>query len=172
MNRTAKLLLMFCAICNTSPGYGDTTTISLQPKIDDISQTVLQMPLLPGVTPDQAVTAMINKAADLNMPVISHQKISLQLHQQGIKSRHLEILQLCTPENAAAAIELNLHFAAYIPCRVTLVGDKNGQVWILMQNIDIRINNKLMNPASVEFAIRINQNLLSIVTAGINGMAP
>jgi uncharacterized protein (DUF302 family) len=152
--------------------YSDAASVIAQPRIDDVSQTVLQMPLRPGITPDKAVNAMINKAADLNMTVISHQKISAQLHQRGIKSRHLEILQLCRPENAATAIEFNLHFAAYIPCRITLVEDKNGQIWILVQNIDFQVNNKLMKPASVEFAIRINQDLLSIVTAGINGKEP
>jgi hypothetical protein len=31
---------------------------------------------------------------------------------------------------------------------------------------------KLMKPASVEFAVRINQDLLSIVAAGVNGKKP
>lgn len=181
MNRTIKrpliLCTILCALCHPALVVSETmtataTTAIATLKIDDISQTVLQMPLRPGITADIAVNAMLNKAAELNMSVSSHQKISAQLQQRGIESRHLEILQLCRPEDAATAIELNLHFSAYLPCRIILVEDKNGQIWILVQNIDFQINNRLMAPASVEFAIRINQDLLSIVTVGVNGKQP
>ncbi len=172
MNKIIKRLTIICAIFSPSLVYSETTTVMTTPVIDHISHTVIQIPLKPGVTPTHAVNAMISKASELNMSVSSHQKISEKLQQRGITSRHLEILQLCQPEKAATAIELNLHFAAYMPCRLTLVEDENGQIWILMQNIAFQVNNKLLQPASVEFAIRINQDLLSIVTAGVNGHKP
>lgn len=169
MNKFASLLIILYITLVPSLVYSGSSPAHPKPQIDDVSQTVLRVPLKQGVSVEKAVKAMISKAADLKMDVIAHQKISAQLYSRGIQSRHLEVLQLCRIEDAGKAIELNVLFAVYIPCSIALVEDGNGQIWILVRNIDFQVNNRLMEPASVELAIRINQDMLSIVTAGVNG---
>ncbi|MEA3302518.1 MAG: DUF302 domain-containing protein [Pseudomonadota bacterium] len=169
MIKVGKMMLLLCSACVPMAAYSETSTPRPDPRVVEVSQTVLLVPLKEGVTPQDAVDAMINKATELNTKLVSHLRISRELHSRGVKSRHLEVVQLCTPEDAAKAIELNLTFAGYVPCRIALVEDANGIVWATMQNLDFQIDGKLMQPASVELAIRINQQMLVILTAGVNG---
>ena len=169
MIKVGKIVLLLCSICVPSAAYSEKSGERPEPRVVEVSQSVLLVPLKEGVTPQEAVDAMINKAAELNIKLVSHLKISEELRSRGVKSRHLEVVQLCTPEDAGKAIELNLTFAGYVPCRIALVEDSEGIVWATMQNLDFQIDNKLMAPASVELAIRINQQMLVILTAGANG---
>lgn len=168
MNITKAILLLLCAVCLPATAYSESDG-ALGPKVVEVSQTVLQVPLKKGTSPQEAAEAMINKALEMNVKLVSHLKISEELKARGVASRHLEILQLCTPEDAGKAIDLNIVYAAYIPCRIALVEDSNGDFWAMMQNLDFQIDNKLMPPASIELAIRINQQMLMILTAGVSG---
>lgn len=169
MIKIGKMLLLLCIMCVPTAAYSETGGNRPQPRIVEVRQTVLLMPLKEGITPQEAVDSMMNKALELNVKLVSHLKISEELRSRGVNSRHLEVLQLCTPEDAGKAIELNLAFAGYVPCRIALVEDSEGIVWATMQNLDFQIDNKLMAPASVELAIRINQQMLVILTAGVTG---
>lgn len=169
MIKIGKIVLLLCIICVPTVAYSDKSGDRPEPRVVEVSQSVLLVPLKEGVTPQEAVESMINKATEMNVKLVSHLKISEELHSRGVKSRHLEVLQLCTPEDAAKAIELNLTFAGYIPCRIALVEDSDGIVWATMQNLDFQIDNKIMAPASVQLAIRINQQMLVILTAGVTG---
>lgn len=169
MIKVGKIMLLLCILCVPIAAYSEKSGERPDPRVVEVSQTVLLVPLKEGVTPQDAVDAMINKATELNTKLVSHLQVSRELHSRGAKSRHLEVLQLCTPEDAAKAIELNLTFAGYVPCRIALVEDANGVIWATMQNLDFQIDGKLMAPASVELAIRINQQMLVILTAGVNG---
>ena len=169
MIKVGKMLLLLCMVCAPMTAYSEKSGGRPEPKVVEVSQSVLMVPLKEGVTPQEAVDAMINKAAEMNTKLVSHLKISEELRSRGVKSRHLEVVQLCTPEDAGKAIELNLAFAGYVPCRIALVEDDAGIVWAIMQNLDFQIDNKLMAPASVELAIRINQQMLVILTAGVTG---
>lgn len=169
MNIMIRIVLLVCIICVSGAPLGAEKGGALLPKVVSVSQTVLQVPLNKGITAKEAADAMLNKALELNVKLVSHLKVSEELKGRGVDTRHLEILQLCTPEDAGKAIELNLVYAAYIPCRIALVEDRNGVVWAIMQNLDFQIDNKIMAPASIELAIRINQQMLIILTAGVTG---
>jgi uncharacterized protein (DUF302 family) len=142
---------------------------SPQVNMYEIGQTVLKMSLAEGVTPDAAVEAMNSKAVELNMKLVGHQNVGAELEARGIESPRLEIFQYCRPEDAVKMVRFNTIYAAYMPCRIALVQDSDGQYWLEMLNLDMIINAYELPAELQAIAITINGEMLSIITAGATG---
>jgi cytochrome c553/uncharacterized protein (DUF302 family) len=138
-------------------------------QISDIAQTVAQMEVRKGLKPEDAVQAMLSKAAELNMKLVGQQYVSKELEERGQKSPYLTILQFCDPEDAKTMVVHNPIYASYMPCRIALVQDKEGNYWLMMLSLDMLINSDLLPPEVAEIAIRVNQTMLEIMVAGATG---
>ncbi|MET0015315.1 MAG: DUF302 domain-containing protein [Sedimenticola sp.] len=137
--------------------------------IDNISQSVVKMGLMKGVTLPDASSAMISKATELNLKLVGHQFVHREMAARGVQTGHLEIIQFCNPEDAVKMVAMDPIYAAYMPCRIALVEDSEGREWLLMLNLDMLINSNNLPPELQEIAIRINQAMLAIMTAGATG---
>jgi uncharacterized protein (DUF302 family) len=135
----------------------------------EIGQTVLKIGLADGVSPDEAIEAMNSKAVELNMKLVGHQNVGAELEARGIDSPRLEIFQYCRPEDAIKMVKFNTLYAAYMPCRISLVEDSEGRHWLEMLNLDMVINAYELPPELQAIAITINGEMLSIITAGATG---
>ncbi|MEG7521994.1 MAG: DUF302 domain-containing protein [Chromatiales bacterium] len=138
-------------------------------EIISIYQSVVQMSLAKGVSVKDAGDAMSSKAAELNLRLVGRQKVHEQARSRGITSPHLEILQFCDPEDAVKMVLKTPLYSAYMPCRISLVEDKNGKAWLYMVNLDMLINNNTLHPDLQAIAIRVNQAMLAVMTAGATG---
>lgn len=154
-----------CCLLVVAPAWAATKKAP-EPINIDISQTVVKMPLADGVSVEEATQFLQSKAAELNMKIVAHQPVSKELQARGIDSGPLEIFQFCNPEDAYKMVQHNALFAAYMPCRIALVQDSEGKVWLMMLNLDILINNAPLTPELREMAVKINKNLLEIMKAG------
>ncbi|HHL19497.1 MAG TPA: c-type cytochrome [Thiothrix sp.] len=138
-------------------------------QITDIKQTVAKMELEKGVSIDDAVTAMISKATDLNMKLVGQQEVSKELEARGVEMPHLAIYQFCDPMDARTMVMSNPIFASYMPCRISVVEDKDKKVWLMMLNLDMLINSELLDTKVLDTAVRVNQAMLEIMVAGATG---
>ena len=135
----------------------------------DIEQSVIKQELAEGVTADDAIDAMQSKAAELNMKIVAHQPLSKELEARGIDSGRLEIFQFCNPEDAHEMVRFNPIFAAYMPCRIALVEDTEGRLWVMMLNLDMLINSTPLPPEIHDIAVRVNETLTTIINAAATG---
>jgi uncharacterized protein (DUF302 family) len=135
----------------------------------DINQSVIKMALADGVSAKEAADAMLSKAAELNMKLVGHQNVALELRNRGVDSPDLEIFQFCNPEDAVKMVKFNTIYAAYMPCRIALVQDGEGKHWLEMLNLDMIINAFPLPPELQAIAITVNGTMLSILTAGATG---
>lgn len=138
-------------------------------KITDISQTVVQMSLKKGVSKEDAIDALMSKAAEINLKFVGRQQVSRELEARGLKTPFLEIFQFCNPEDARVMVLHNPIYAAYMPCRIAMVEDKDGKIWLMMLNLDMLINSNLLPQELTEIAIRVNQAMLDVMMAGSTG---
>lgn len=148
-------------------GKGTNQDSGLQ--ITDITQTVAQMGLEEGVTKDDAIEAMLSKAVELNLKLVGQQNVSKELEARGVKTPYLAIFQFCDPMDARSMIMSNPVFASYMPCRISLVEDQKGKLWLMMLNLDMLVNNDLLDPKVIDTAIRVNSSMLEIMVAGSTG---
>jgi len=138
-------------------------------EITDISQTVAKMSLEKGVSIEDAIEAMISKATEKNLKLVGQQHVSRELEARGVDSPYLSILQFCDPMDARTMIIANPIFASYMSCRIAIVEDKDKNPTLMMLNLDMLVNSKLLPANIIETAIRVNQDMLEIMVAGATG---
>lgn len=139
------------------------------PPVLNLAQTVIKVPLAKGVSMDDAVESMKIRANKLNIKLVAEMPLSKQIIAQGEKSRRIDIYQFCDPLIAKKMVEYDIHFAAYLPCRISLVEDAKGQGWLVMMNLDIFIQDPKLDPALKVDAIRVRDTLNEIIQAGSQG---
>ncbi|MET0093890.1 MAG: DUF302 domain-containing protein [Sedimenticola sp.] len=165
MKTINKLFAVICLVFTSQAHVQEMPDVF----IDNISQSVVKMGLMKGVTLADASSAMISKATELNLKLVGHQFVHREMAARGVETGHLEIIQFCNPEDAVKMVAMDPIYAAYMPCRIALVEDSEGREWLLMLNLDMLINSNNLPPELQEIAIRINQAMLAIMTAGATG---
>lgn len=160
MNRIPLLALAFLI-------YGFTVRAETVPI--PIEQTVVKEALADGVSFDDAVESMKLRANLLNMKLVAEMPLSRQVEAMGERSRRMEIYQFCDPLTAMRMVEANIHFAAYLPCRISLVEDENGKGWLVMMNPDLMLNGATLSDEVKRQAMRVRNNLIEIMKAGAQG---
>ena len=136
------------------------------PKIAD---TVLKMPLAEGVTADSAIESMKLRANALNFKLVAHLPLSQQLRSMGIESRRVEIFQFCDAIIAHDRLAYDIDFSAYLPCRITLIEDRDGHTWLVTLDLDLVIRTAELPPELLEKAIKVRDTLREIMEAGASG---
>ncbi|WP_316366154.1 DUF302 domain-containing protein [Candidatus Thiodiazotropha sp. CDECU1] len=158
-------LALVLGLISTTVVAGDQPEIN----ITDINQTVVQMSVKDGITKDDAIQALMSRAAEINLKYVARQEVSKELEARGLKTPYLDIFQFCNPEDARKMIMHDPIYAAYMPCRIAMVEDKKGKLWLMMLNLDMLINSELLPPELTEIAIRVNQAMLDVMVAGATG---
>ena len=156
-------LLALMSLVMTSSGFAEPVAM---PKIAD---TVLKMPLAEGVTADDAIESMKLRANALNFKLVAHLPLSQQLQSMGISSKRVEIFQFCDAAIAHDMIAYDIDFSAYLPCRITLVEDRDGHVWLVTLDLDMVIRTANLSPDLLEKAIKVRDTLREIMEAGASG---
>lgn len=166
----------------TDPQYAQLPEIDLQSVmtpttrtailIDDVVQTVARIPLQTGVDREDAIEAMNRRAAALDMKLSGRQDVSDRLAKQGITVPYMAIFQYCNAFESSEIVANHPTFAAYMPCQVALIEDSEGQDWLVMMNLDMLVNHRLVEGQRAEAVIRANQRLLEIMIAGAIGEEP
>ena len=139
------------------------------PLIVDLEKTVVKLPLQDGVALEDAVESMKLRANILNIKLVAELPLSKQIKAMGEKSRFIGIYQFCEPLTAKKMVEYDINFAAYLPCRISLVEDKNGKAWLLMMNMEMLLMNPKLNKDLKDEAEKVWNNLNEIMQAGASG---
>ena len=153
----------------TTVAASEEGAIASKIQITDITQTVVRMALDKGVTTEMAEDAMIAKAKEIGLKKVAQQKVSKFLAKQGVEMPHLSIYQFCNPLDARLMVIADPVFSSYMPCRISMVEDGDGKLWLMMLNLDMLINSKLLPSEVVETAIKVNQQMLDVMNAGSVG---
>ena len=133
--------------------------------------TVWVAPLEEGVSPEDAEEAMKIVANDLNIKAVGELPLSEQVEMQtGEKQRFLKIYQYCDPETAMKMVEYTDAFAAYLPCRVSMVEGKDGKYRLFSLNMDLMIHGGAELPEELKVeAQRIKDMIQRIMSSGAAG---
>ena len=134
-----------------------------------IADTVVMVPLADDVSMDDAVESMKLRANALNFKLVAHQPLYKELQAMGLESKRIEIFQFCDARIAQAMISHDKHFAAYLPCRITLLEDEDGKAWLISMKLDILIQAANLTPELMEKALKVKSSIEEIMHAGANG---
>lgn len=86
------------------------------------------------------------------------------------KQRYLKIYQYCSPRIAMMMVEHSDAFSAYLPCRLAVIEDKQGQRWIYTLDMNPMIyGGAPLPPELLEKAIAVQEAMNAIQQAGATG---
>lgn len=135
-----------------------------------LAQTVVKIPLEEGLSIADAVESMKLHANTLNMKLVAHLPLSKELEAQGVEDvRHMEIFQFCDAKIAKKMVDHDINFSAYLPCRISVVEDKDGKVWLTMLNMDLLLTMVKLDGELMELATKVRDNMNAILAAGASG---
>ncbi len=88
----------------------------------------------------------------------------------GAPWRKLKIYLYCNPLTAAKMVEHDIAYAAYLPCRVALVEDAAGDLWLTSLDMDAMIwGGETLPPELLEEAMGVREIILDILNRAAEG---
>lgn len=133
--------------------------------------TVWKVPLAEGITPEDAEQVMGFVANSHNIKDVGVLPLSEQVAAMtGKKQRLLKIYQYCDPLTAMKMVDYSDAFAAYLPCRIALVEDRQGKYALYSLNMDLMIEGgRTLPPELLEEANRVRETIRDIMRRGATG---
>ncbi len=133
--------------------------------------TIWKTQVKEGLSVTDVEDAMKSVATEYNIRSVGELPLSKQISlMSGKKYRFLKIYMYCNPLTAAKMVDYNDAFSAYLPCRVSLVEDKEGRLWIYSLNMDMMIyGGTPLPPALKKEAKRVKEVIQAIMSRGASG---
>ena len=103
--------------------------------------TIWKQQVADGLKVEDVEDVMKSVASELNIKDVGQLPLSKQVEAMtGQKQRFLKIYMYCNPLTAAKMVDYSDAYSAYLPCRLSLVEDKQGKLWIYALNMDMMIH--------------------------------
>ncbi len=133
--------------------------------------TVWRAKVADGLTAEEVGQSIQTIADERNIRSVGFLPLGDQVSAMtGETWRTLNIYLYCNPLTAAKMVEFDPAFAAYLPCRVSLVEDADGQLWIYTLNMDLMIyGGKTLPPELLEEALEVKETMLQILERAAEG---
>ena len=133
--------------------------------------TVWKVKVADGLTfedVDQSIQAV---AQDNNIKDVGALPLGDQVEAMtGKPWRKLKIYLYCNPLTAAKMVEHDISYAAYLPCRVSLVEDENGDLWLTSLDMDAMIwGGETLPPELLAEATHVREVILDILNRAAEG---
>lgn len=133
--------------------------------------TVWKVPVEDGLTPEDVEQSMKTIANELNISNVGELPLYKDVEaKSGEPYRFVKIYMFCNSLTAARMLDYSDAFSAYLPCRITMVEDKQGQLWLYALNMDLMIHGgEPLPPALKEEAVHVKKVILEIMRRGSIG---
>ncbi len=133
--------------------------------------TVWKAKVAEGLTFEEVDESIKSIANERNIKGVGELPLGDQVAAMtGKPWRKLQIYLYCNPLTAAKMIEHDLAYAAYLPCRVSLVEDETGQLWIYTLDMDMMIyGGKTLPPELLEEALHVKDIMQDILKRAAEG---
>ena len=169
-----KLAPEYAAFKQLDPGAKDvylTMWEKLKETGNSADATVWKFPLEEGVSWEDAQDAMETTANGHNIKNVGVLPLSEQVElMTGEKQPFLKIYQYCDPLVAMQMVSVSGAYAAYLPCRISMVEEKDGQFWLYALNMDMMIEGgKTLPDDLLAEAKNVREVILDIMKRGAAG---
>ena len=132
---------------------------------------VKTIPVKAGLSPEDVVDSMKSLAVQQNMLFVGESPFYKQVEAvTGKPYRFVAFYSFCDARVGAEMIEYNTAYAAFMPCRIALVEDGKGRLWLHMMDLDAFIYGGKSLPEEVKAgAIKVRDALDKILQGAAEG---
>ena len=143
---------------------------------DMISIMADKMLVAEDVSFDDAIDSMKLRANEINFKFVGHSPLWKDVAAiTGEDTPRVEIFSFCDAIVARKVLDFAPEFIVFIPCRIALIEDAEGQIWVMTLDWNVSWLNLAQNPNSVldkelrEEAIRIREGIRYIMEGAATG---
>ncbi|OZA26932.1 MAG: hypothetical protein B7X93_10045 [Hydrogenophilales bacterium 17-61-9] len=125
-----------------------------------------------SVSLEEAAESMRLRANALNLKLVAELPLSKQVEAvTNTPQRTITIFQFCDAVIAKELIDLSMDFAVYMPCRIAMIEDAQGQGWLIMTdiNVDLVAKEKKLQKELTARIKAVRDGLIGIMQAGAKG---
>ncbi len=136
-----------------------------------------KMPVAEDVSFDDAVDSMKLRANEINFKFVGHSPLwkDIVAITGDENTPRVEIFNFCDAVVARKVLDYAPEFIVFIPCRIALIEDADGKLWVMTLDWDVNWLNLAQNPNSVldkelrDEAIRIREGMRYIMEGAATG---
>jgi uncharacterized protein (DUF302 family) len=164
-----KLLITSLFLLGLSMSAQGQDLVELAESCEDAKMNMIKCKIIEDVTADDAIESMKLRANMLNFKLVGHMPLSDQVAAMGGKSSRMEIFQFCDAMIAAQMVKYSLAFAGYLPCRISVIEDKDGVNWLITLDMDKTMGDASLPKELQGLGMQVRNNIYSIISAGAEG---
>ena len=133
--------------------------------------SIWKIPVDEGMTADEVEETMKFVANEHNFKNVGEMPLYKEVEaMSGKPYRYVKIFMFCNALTASRMLDYNDAFSSYLPCRITLIEDKEGKLWLYTLNMDGMIYGGRPLPAELkEEAENVKEIILDIMNRGATG---
>jgi uncharacterized protein (DUF302 family) len=133
--------------------------------------SIWKIPVAEDLSPDDVEEAMKSVANELNMSNVGELPLYKDIEAKSEKPyRFVKIYLFCNSLTAAKMLDYSDAYAAYLPCRITLMEDTQGKMWLIALNMDMMIyGGRPLPPELKAEALKVREQILTIMNRGASG---
>jgi len=133
--------------------------------------TIWKVPVEEGLSVGDVEDTMRFVANEHNIKNVGELPLSAQVEAMtGEQQRFLKIYMFCNPLTAAQMVDYSDAFSAYLPCRISLIEDSDGKLWLYTLNMDMMIHGGKTLPDDLKAeANAVKDTILDIMNRAASG---
>jgi uncharacterized protein (DUF302 family) len=129
------------------------------------------VPVQEGLSPEDVVESLKSLASARNMLFVGESPFYKQVEAMtGEKYRYINFLSFCSAKVGKLMLEYQDHYSGFMPCRIALVEDRDGKLWLHSMNLDLMIHGGRELPTELkEGALLVRNNIREMMKAAAAG---
>lgn len=133
--------------------------------------TVWKSKVEEGLTFDEVDETILLVANERNIKKVGELPLYKEVEaMSGKPYRQVKIYMFCNAMTASRMLDYSDAYSAYLPCRVSLIEDKQGQLWLYTLNMDAMIHGGTpLPPALKEEALGVKEIMQEVLSRGASG---
>lgn len=133
--------------------------------------TIWRVPVEEGLTPEDVEETLKLVANEHNLSNVGELPLYKDVEAKtGKPYRFVKIYMFCNSLTAARMLDYSDAFSAYLPCRISLVEDKQGRLSLITLNMDLMIHGGAPLPPELKAeAMQVKEFILDLMHRGAAG---
>jgi len=129
------------------------------------------VPVEEGLSADEVVDSLKSLATTNNLLFVGESPFYQQVEAvTGEDYRYVNFLSFCDAQVGKMMLEYRNHYSGFMPCRIALVEDREGQLWLFSMNLDFMIHGGQELPADLkQEAISVRDKLRGMMQGAAAG---
>jgi uncharacterized protein (DUF302 family) len=124
-----------------------------------------------GMKPDDVIDAMKSLATEHSFLFVGESPLYKQIEAvTGQKYRYVNFLSFCDARIGGQMLDYHNEYSGFMPCRIALIEDKDGKLWLYSMNLDLMIHGgRPLPPELHASAVKVRDTIKAIMDGAAKG---